>query len=91
MMQMKEGEEHLDLGCGWGALISHASKYYKTKSRGITLSKEQAAFCKEKFKEFEIEDKAEVVVMNAWDIPKDKQYDKISCVEMSEHIGVRDY
>lgn len=30
--------------------------------------------------------------MNAWDIPDDgKKYDKITCVEMSEHIGIRDY
>jgi cyclopropane fatty-acyl-phospholipid synthase-like methyltransferase len=38
MLQMKEGEEHLDLGCGWGALICHASTYYGVKSTGITLS-----------------------------------------------------
>lgn len=29
--------------------------------------------------------------MNAWDLPDDKKYDKITCVEMSEHIGIRDY
>jgi cyclopropane fatty-acyl-phospholipid synthase-like methyltransferase len=30
--------------------------------------------------------------MNAWDIPDNgKKYDKISCVEMSEHIGIKDY
>jgi cyclopropane fatty-acyl-phospholipid synthase-like methyltransferase len=35
---LKEGEEHLDFGCGWGALINFAAKNYGTKSTGITLS-----------------------------------------------------
>jgi len=26
MVQMKKGMEHLDLGCGWGALINHSAK-----------------------------------------------------------------
>ncbi len=91
MLQMKRNGEHLDLGCGWGALINFASKYYDVKSTGITLSSEQAKFCKEQATKNKIENKVKVNIMDAWDIPSKKKYDTISCVEMSEHIGIKDY
>ena len=87
MLDLKPGEEHLDFGCGWGALVNMASREYKTKSTGITLSQEQANHIASLGKN----DNLEIKVMNAWDLPDDKKYDKISCVEMSEHIGIRDY
>lgn len=87
MVQMKPGLEHLDLGCGWGALINHAAKNYDVRPTGVTLSQEQANFIKGKSIEMGVENKVRVNVMNAWDLP-DKKYDRISCVEMSEHIGI---
>lgn len=37
----------------------------------------------------------EILVRNAWDVLNDpknyRKFDKISCLEMSEHIGIRDY
>ncbi len=91
MLQMKRGEEHLDLGCGWGALINFASKHYGVKTTGITLSSEQAKFCKEQAVKNKVESKLQVNIMDAWDISSEKKYDTISCVEMSEHIGIKDY
>ena len=91
MLQMEKGQEHLDLGCGWGALINLASKQYGVKTTGITLSQEQATFCNEQAKKNKVEDKVEVKVIDVWHLPKGKKYDTISCVEMSEHIGIRDY
>ena len=91
LMQLEPSKEHLDLGCGWGALITHSSKYFKAKTTGITLSSEQAKFCREQFKKNNVEKKAKVQVINAWDIPNTKKYDAISCVEMSEHIGIKKY
>lgn len=87
MLNLQPGEEHLDLGCGWGALVNMATRKYGAKSTGITLSQEQANFIANLGKN----DNLTINVMNAWDIPDGKKYDKISCVEMSEHIGIRDY
>jgi len=76
------------LGCGWGALVTHATRNYGVKSTGITLSEEQAKHIAKLGKN----ENLEIKVMNAWDIPDNgKKYDKISCVEMSEHIGIKDY
>lgn len=87
MLDLKPGDEHLDFGCGWGALVNMASREYGAKSTGITLSQEQANHIASLGKN----DNLEIKVMNAWDVPDTKQYDKITCVEMSEHIGIRDY
>lgn len=40
ILNMKPGDEHLDLGCGWGALVNHATRKYGVNSTGITLSQE---------------------------------------------------
>lgn len=40
MLDLKPGEEHLDFGCGWGALVNMATREYGAKSTGITLSQE---------------------------------------------------
>jgi len=87
ILDLKPGDEHLDFGCGWGALVNMATRDYGAKSTGITLSQEQANHIAKLGKN----DNLEIKVMNAWDLPDDKKYDKISCVEMSEHIGIRDY
>lgn len=99
LCMMKPGMEHLDLGCGWGALLLHATRDFKVKSTGITLSKEQAACIQERKEASEKKGNKhdfEVKVINAWNWLEDmkkagKKYDVITCLEMSEHIGVRDY
>lgn len=87
MLDLRPGDEHLDLGCGWGALVNMATRDYGAKSTGVTLSQEQANHIAKLGKN----DNLEIKVMNAWALPDDKKYDKISCIEMSEHIGIRDY
>lgn len=82
-------ENHLDLGCGWGALLIHAAKYFNSKPTGVTLSNEQADFIRARAEEEKVLDKIDVKVMNAWDLPDNKKYDSITCVEMSEHIGIQ--
>lgn len=91
MAHMKEGMSHLDLGCGWGTLIAHCSKYFGTQSRGITLSKEQAEFANNRIKQYGVVGKATVDVINCWDLDTSRRYDRITCLEMSEHIGIRYY
>lgn len=92
LLMMREGMEHLDLGCGWGAMILHATNNYKVKSTGITLSQEQADFIASK----DTKKLTDVKVINAWTWleakkKEGKKYDVITCLEMSEHIGIRDY
>eukprot|EP01080_Neovahlkampfia_damariscottae_P004216 gene4216-7553_t len=88
-LHIKEGETLLDIGCGWGTLTRHAAKHYKAKATGVTISKEQLAYHKKKCEEDKVEG-AELLLMDYREIPQ-KKYDKISCVEMSEHVGILKY
>lgn len=91
MARMKPGDKHLDIGCGWGTLICHATKHYGTVSEGVTLAREQREYCYQTIApEYGVEGKVNVLCMDYRDIPK-KQYDVITCLEMAEHVGVKNF
>jgi cyclopropane fatty-acyl-phospholipid synthase-like methyltransferase len=88
-VQMKPGERHLDIGCGWGALLVHAAKNYGTNSRGITLAKEQAEFGHALASREGVESRVRIDVED-YRLLSGK-YDKITCVEMAEHVGIKNF
>jgi len=54
----------------------------------VTLSKRQAEFGMERIKDFKVDQTARVLCSDYRDIPREK-FDKISSVEMIEHVGVK--
>lgn len=90
-MQMKEGDQHLDIGCGWGTLVSHAAKNYGTKSTGVSLAKEQIAWGKETAKKYGVADKVEFICKDYREIPQGLKFDCITCIEMAEHVGIKNF
>lgn len=90
-MQMKPDDEHLDIGCGWGTLVAHAAKNFGTNSAGVTLAKEQAAWGRETAKKYGVENKVNIHVCDYREIPNNKKYDSITCLEMAEHVGIKNF
>lgn len=88
-VHMKQGSEHLDIGCGWGTLLRHAAKIHNANSTGITLAKNQKEWHEKKCKEESVTN-ATSYVMDYRDLPK-KKYDCITCLEMAEHVGIRNF
>eukprot|EP00941_MAST-03F_sp_MAST-3F-sp1_P004209 g4209.t1 len=89
-VQMKKGMDHLDIGCGWGTLLAHAAKHYGTNSTGVTLSKEQANFGRKRAQAYGVANRVEIMVRDYRDLPT-RQYDCITCLEMAEHVGIKNF
>jgi sphingolipid C9-methyltransferase len=87
-LMLKPGERLLDIGCGWGTLTMHSAKHYGVDATGVTLSKNQTEFGNERIRANGVADRARLLCMDYREIPKGK-YDKISNLEMVEHVGVK--
>ncbi|MEO1435184.1 MAG: class I SAM-dependent methyltransferase, partial [Bacteroidota bacterium] len=88
-MHLQPGEDLLDIGCGWGTLVAHMAKYYHVNTMGITIAEAGAEWGRRQIKEYGVEDKARIEVMDYRDLPRDKKWPKISCLEMAEHVGIK--
>lgn len=89
-IRMKPGHRHLDIGCGWGTLVAHAAKYYQTDSTGITIAQAGADYGNNQIAQWGVSDRARIHRMDYRSIPADK-YDRITCLEMAEHVGVKNF
>ncbi|MBC7594432.1 MAG: class I SAM-dependent methyltransferase [Kineosporiaceae bacterium] len=89
-LDLKPGERLLDIGCGWGGMVLHAAKHYGVKALGVTLSEEQAAWAQEAIRREGLEDLAEVRFMDYRDVVE-TDFDGISSIGLTEHIGVRNF
>lgn len=86
---LKEGETLLDIGCGWGTLAKFASMNYGAKVTGLTISENQTAWGNDALRKAGIsEQQSRIVCMDYRDISH-KQYDKITQLEMGEHVGIK--
>jgi cyclopropane fatty-acyl-phospholipid synthase-like methyltransferase len=93
-LHLQRGEKLLDLGCGWGTLLRHAAQEYGADCLGITLGKNQTAYCNKVLKEAGVDSRARAECMDYRDVPhtpESQKFDKITCLEMSEHVGVKYY
>ena len=77
----------LDIGCGWGYALEYGAKKYSLTGVGITLSKEQLKWAKEKTKGLPLEFR----LQDYRDLPMDEKYDAIFSLGMFEHVGKRNY
>jgi len=89
-MQLKPGETLLDIGCGWGTLVTHMAKHYGVDATGVTIAEAGAKWARTLIEENGVGEKARILRMDYRDIPK-KKYNKISCLEMAEHVGVKNF
>lgn len=84
-MQLRPGMRVLDIGCGWGSFMSYAAEHYGVECVGVTISKEQAEWAEEKYRdlpiEFRLQDYRDV----------NESFDRIVSVGMFEHVGRKNH
>ncbi|MTI08893.1 class I SAM-dependent methyltransferase [Rhodospirillaceae bacterium RKSG073] len=85
MAELKQGENILEIGCGWGGFSEIAAKEYGCNIHGVTLSVEQLAYAQERYQRHQIDDQATASLTDYRDT--DGTYDKIVSIEMFEAVG----
>ena len=85
-VNLQKGDRMLDIGCGWGTLSVHAAAQ-GAQVTGVTLGRNQNEWAMGKAAEKGVADNVRILCMDYRDIPHEK-YDKITCLEMAEHVGV---
>ena len=88
-LRLKPGEQLLDIGCGWGALICWAAQHYGVRAHGITLSRAQYEYTKTTIRDLGIENQVSVELRDYRDMPDDATFDKVSSIGMFEHVGLK--
>jgi cyclopropane-fatty-acyl-phospholipid synthase len=87
---LESGMRLLDIGCGWGGMARHAAKHYGVKVVAVTLAKEQANWAAEAVEREGLSGQVEVLHADYRDSPG-SEYDAVSSIGLTEHIGVGQY
>ncbi len=88
-LDLQPGMRLLDIGCGWGGMVRHAAREYGVEVIGVTLSREQAAWGQEAVEREGLE-RAQVRFGDYREVAE-TDFDAISSIGLTEHIGVRNY
>lgn len=89
-LDLKPGMRLLDVGCGWGGMVQHAVRHYGVRALGVTLSREQANYGQQMLKENGLDDLGEVRHGDYRDVTE-TEFDAVSSIGLTEHIGVKNY
>jgi len=88
-LMLQPGDDFLDIGCGWGALVMHAARHYGVRATGVTLSENQHRLANERIRDAGLASRCRVLLQDYRDIPGEETYDKIASVGMFEHVGLK--
>ena len=88
-LNIKPNQKVLDIGSGWGTLAINIAQKTQAIVTGITLSKNQLEFSKNKAKELNLENQVEFKLVDYREI--NEKFDRIVSVGMFEHVGRKFY
>lgn len=80
-LKLKPGMRVLDIGCGWANFAYHAAKNYGVSVVGLTVSKEQAAFARERCQGLPVE----ILIQDYQTFSG--AFDRVVSIEMIEAVG----
>ncbi len=86
---LQSGDTLLDVGCGWGSMVRYAARR-GVRVIGATLSRQQAEWAQKAIVNEGLHHLAEVRHLDYRDVPE-SNFDAISSIGLTEHIGVRQY
>jgi cyclopropane fatty-acyl-phospholipid synthase-like methyltransferase/DUF1365 family protein len=91
-LDLQPGQQLLDVGCGWGSLITYAAAEHGVHATGITLSAQQRDHVVKRVADLGLADRVEVRLQDYRDLAATGQtFDAVSSIEMGEHVGEEHY
>ncbi len=85
LMNIKDGNKVLEIGCGWGGFAEFLAKNYDVSVDCITISKNQYGFAKKKIFNSGLNNKVNVKFLDYRDLKE--KYDHVASIEMIEAVG----
>ena len=88
-LDIKKGQKVLEVGCGWGGMAFEIAKQRDCEVTGISLSKNQINYCKEKANKLGLNNQIKFELADYRKI--NGQFDRIYSIGMFEHVGRKFY
>ena len=85
LLEVKDGNKVLEIGCGWGGFSEYLAKNYNVTIDCITISKKQFEFTKNRINDAGLNNKVNVMFLDYRDLKE--KYDRIASIEMIEAVG----
>ncbi|ETW11814.1 cyclopropane-fatty-acyl-phospholipid synthase [Roseivivax marinus] len=86
-MGARPGDHVLEIGCGWGGFAEYAAKERGLRVTGLTISREQYDYARERIARAGLSDRVEFKLQDYRD--ERGHYDGIASIEMFEAVGER--
>jgi len=84
-MQLDASHHVLEIGCGWGGFAEFAASEIGCRVTGITISKEQLAYARDRVNRAGLSDRVEIRYQDYRDVSE--TYDRVASIEMFEAVG----
>ena len=88
-LELEPGMTVLEIGCGWGLTLQRAMEKYDVNVVGLTLSKNQQAYCRQLLSQIDTERTFDVR-LEGWE-QFHSPVDRIVSIEAFEHFGFERY
>jgi cyclopropane-fatty-acyl-phospholipid synthase len=86
-LQLSPGQRLLDIGAGWGALLTWAAMHHGVRALGITLSRNQFDHVNRLIDDSGLRGRVEVRLLDYRALDEPAGFDRIASVGMFEHVG----
>jgi len=84
-IDLRPGQHVLEIGCGWGGFAEYAAKEVGARVTGVTISRAQHDFARQRLFDQGLADKADIRLIDYRDVQG--QFDAVASIEMFEAVG----
>ncbi len=86
LMELDQGQSVLEIGCGWGGFAEFAAKEVGARVTGITISREQHDFARQRIFNAGLAERADIQLIDYRDVQG--RFDRVASIEMFEAVGL---